>query len=321
MNSIEYKLSILTKIAEKFAKQKISWALGASGMLFIRGVVSDFNDLDLIIAKEDEKKALTILRKLGSEKKLTSKPEYCSEGFYNFMIDKIDIDVIVNFGILAHHQKYIFPLVNSSLDYAYSVNNVAIPLQTLNEWSYYYHLMGRDHKVKLINNYLQLPNTYHALYSSPLGIINLVSNDNSLIQLWLPGQNNGISYTAESNNLPNIINDTKDWLDKYFRKENPDPKAIALYFAGTVFEEKVWKEVMKIPYGKVITYGQIAKTFTGKMSSQAVGQAVGNNPLALIIPCHRVIGANNKIGGYGGGIETKIWLLEHEGINLKTIAG
>ncbi len=321
MNSIEYKLSILTKIAEKFAKQKISWALGASGMLFIRGVVSDFNDLDLIIAKEDEKKALTILRKLGSEKKLTSKPEYCSEGFYNFMIDKIDIDVIVNFGILAHHQKYIFPLVNSSLDYAYSVNNVVIPLQTLNEWSYYYHLMGRDHKVKLINGFLQQPNTYHALYSSPLGIINLVSNDNSLIQLWLPGQNNGISYTAESNNLPNIINDTKDWLDKYFRKENPDPKAIALYFAGTVFEEKVWKEVMKIPYGKVITYGQIAKTFTGKMSSQAVGQAVGNNPLALIIPCHRVIGANNKIGGYGGGIETKIWLLEHEGINLKTIAG
>lgn len=321
MNSIEYKLSILTKIAEKFAKQKISWALGASGMLFIRGVVSDFNDLDLIIAKEDEKKALTILRKLGSEKKLTSKPEYCSEGFYNFMIDKIDIDVIVNFGILAHHQKYIFPLVNSSLDYAYSVNNVVIPLQTLNEWSYYYHLMGRDHKVKLINGFLQQPNTYHALYSSPLGTINLVSNDNSLIQLWLPGQNNGISYTAESNNLPNIINDTKDWLDKYFRKENPDPTAIALYFVGTVFEEKVWKEVMKIPYGKVITYGQIAKTFTGKMSSQAVGQAVGNNPLALIIPCHRVIGANNKIGGYGGGIETKIWLLEHEGINLKTIAG
>lgn len=321
MNTIEYKLTILTKIAEKFAKQKISWALGASGMLFIRGVVSDFNDLDLIIAKEDEKRALTILRKLGIEKKLTSKPEYCSEGFYNFVIDEIDIDVIVNFGILAHQQKYIFPLVNSSLDYTYSVNNVVIPLQTLNEWSYYYHLMGRDHKVKLINGFLQQPNTYHALYSSPLGIINLVSNDNSLIQLWLPSQNNGISYTSESDNLPNIINDTKAWLDRYFRKENPDPKAIALYFSGTVFEEKVWKEVMKIPYGKVITYGDIAKTFAGKMSSQAVGQAVGNNPLALIIPCHRVIGANNKIGGYGGGIETKIWLLEHEGVNLKTIAG
>lgn len=321
MNPIEDKLTILTKLAKKFAKHKISWALGASGMLFIRGVVNDFNDLDLIIAKEDEKKVLTILRKLGIEKKLAGKPEYCSEGFYNFVIDKIDIDVIVNFGILAHHEKYKFPLVPSSVDHSYSVNGTVIPLQTLSEWSYYYHLMGRDKKVKLINNFLQLPNTYHALYSSPLGIINLVSNDHSLTQLWLPGQNNGISYTSESNNLPEVINKTKDWLDKYFKKENPDPKSISINFTGTAFQEKVWKEVTKIPYGKVITYGDIAKTFSGKMSAQAVGQAVGNNPLALIIPCHRVVGANEKIGGYGGGIETKLWLLQHEGVNIKTITG
>ena len=317
MNTIEYKLTILAKIAKEFAKQKITWALGASGMLFIRGVVNNFNDLDLIIAKEDEKKALSILRKLGTENKLTSKIEYCSEGFYNFLIEQIEADVIVNFGIISHHQKHIFPLVASAIDYSYSVYDTIIPLQTLTEWSYYYHLMGRDYKTKLINNYLQHPNTYQALYSSPLGIINLVSNEHSLIQLWLPGQNNGISYTGESNNLPGIINDTKDWLDKYFKKENPNPKSISISFKGTAFQEKVLKEVIKIPYGKVITYGDIAKTFAGKMSAQAVGQAVGNNPLALIIPCHRVIGANNKIGGYGGGIESKIWLLKHEGVIIK----
>jgi methylated-DNA-[protein]-cysteine S-methyltransferase len=111
------------------------------------------------------------------------------------------------------------------------------------------------------------------------------------------------------------------WLDGYFAGENPDPNALPLGPKGSDFQQAVWAELLKIPYGEVVTYGAIAKTLAKargieRMSSQAVGGAVGRNPISIIIPCHRVVGSDGSLTGYGGGIENKVKLLEGEGVDM-----
>ena len=152
--------------------------------------------------------------------------------------------------------------------------------------------------------------TYH--YSSPLGGITLASDGEALTGLWFDGQ----KYFADTLDaehcekpLP-IFDETAKWLDLYFAGIVPDftPK---LSPRGTSFRRRVWDVLLTIPYGQTMTYGEIAKAL-GCRSSQAVGGAVGHNPISLIIPCHRVVGADGSLTGYAGGVDKKRRLLEME---------
>lgn len=166
---------------------------------------------------------------------------------------------------------------------------------------------------------------YTATYASPIGSIKLASDGSALIGLWIEGQKYfGNSITEESimeHNLQ-VFDKTKAWLDRYFTQKNPAISELPLAPIGGAFRQEVWKILCQIPYGEVITYGEIAtqialKMNKTKMSAQAVGGAVGHNPISIIIPCHRVVGTNGSLTGYAGGIEKKIWLLSHEGVNVK----
>lgn len=158
-------------------------------------------------------------------------------------------------------------------------------------------------------------------YDSPLGIIIIEYDNDALTALYFKNErveinSSEIKNACENNDLK-IIQETIKWLDIYFSGKEPTftPKYI---LKGTNFQKLVWEELNKIPYGHTITYGEIAQKIAKKlnkqkMSAQAVGQAVGKNPISIIVPCHRVIGKNNKLTGYAGGIERKIQLLKLEG--------
>ena len=113
-----------------------------------------------------------------------------------------------------------------------------------------------------------------------------------------------------------VLQKTSLWLDAYFKGENPEID-FKYHASGTEFREQVWEELTKIPYGETVTYGSIAQKIAKlrgktKMSAQAVGGAVGSNPISIIIPCHRVVGHNRKLTGYGGGLDNKRYLLQCE---------
>ena len=158
---------------------------------------------------------------------------------------------------------------------------------------------------KTVNCYME--------YASPVGILLLTCDDAALTGLWMN------RAPAESEMLCRdhpILLKAAAWLDGYF-SDRVEPIPVSVSPAGTAFQQRVWKRLLDIPYGQVITYGDIAREIereTGKrMSSQAVGGAVGSNPISIMIPCHRVVGAGGKLTGYAGGIEKKEWLLRHEG--------
>jgi len=165
---------------------------------------------------------------------------------------------------------------------------------------------------------------YTAYYNSPLGKILLASKDNKLIGLWIQGQKHYLSNLKEEfyeNNNDEILVKTKKWLDRYFNNKKPDINELKLNPMGSQFKKSVWKILCKIPYGKVTTYGKIAEQTARqkgitKMSAQAIGVAIGRNPISIIIPCHRVVGTDGKLTGYAGGIDKKIFLLKHENVDM-----
>jgi len=165
---------------------------------------------------------------------------------------------------------------------------------------------------------------YKTAYQSPLGMLTLACTENALIGLWTEEQkyhgDTLLKNTTENPDLP-VFDKTKKWLDDYFSGKNPAISELSLAPIGSEFRQEVWAILCKIPYGKVITYGEIAKQIAKKkglatMSGQAVGGAVGHNPISIIIPCHRVIGSNGNLTGYAGGIKTKIKLLQIEGVDM-----
>ena len=168
--------------------------------------------------------------------------------------------------------------------------------------------------------------TYIAKYKSELGNIVLASDGINLTGLWFEGQKyflSNINEKVEENDLP-IFKQTILWLDKYFRGEKVSPKELKLKPNGTEFRKKVWKILCKIPYGETATYKEIAEKIAKQenkktMSAQAIGGAVGHNPISIIIPCHRVVGTNGSLTGYAGGLDKKIRLLEIETANKNTL--
>lgn len=116
-----------------------------------------------------------------------------------------------------------------------------------------------------------------------------------------------------------VLRQTAAWLDAYFAGKRPDPSALSLDPHGTPFQRLIWTMLLQIPYGQITTYGRLAEEAAQRMkrermSAQAVGSAVGHNPISIIIPCHRVLGTDGGLRGYAGGIEIKASLLEHEGV-------
>lgn len=166
---------------------------------------------------------------------------------------------------------------------------------------------------------------YTDSYLSPLGKITLASNGTNLTGLWIDGQKYYPSLPPSScTEHPLLIfRQTKEWLDCYFKGKQPDffPP---LHTTGTPFQLAVWNILKQIPYGETVTYKDIANEIARQkqistMSAQAIGGAVGRNPISIIIPCHRVIGSNKSLTGYAGGIEKKLALLELEGIDTSKL--
>lgn len=165
---------------------------------------------------------------------------------------------------------------------------------------------------------------YYSNYRSPLGNIILASNDHSIIGLYIGNHKYLDSLLEEDiieNKDINVIKEGVKWLDDYFDGKKPSISRLSLAPRGGEFRQEVWSLLLEIPYGQLTTYGDIAKEVAKrmgkeKMSAQAVGGAIGHNPISIIIPCHRVVGKSGSLTGYGGGIETKVKLLEHEGVDM-----
>ncbi len=165
---------------------------------------------------------------------------------------------------------------------------------------------------------------YTTTHPSPIGQLTLACDGENLVGLWLKGQKYfGKSVPEErieKADIP-VFDAAKNWLTQYFAGRQPAISELPLRPIGSAFRQAVWSILCEIPYGKVVTYGDIAREMAKKMgrssmSSQAVGGAVGHNPISIIIPCHRVVGANGSLTGYAGGIHNKIKLLELEGADL-----
>lgn len=156
-------------------------------------------------------------------------------------------------------------------------------------------------------------------YQSPLSDILLVSDEQGLCGLWFEEGRyyaDTVEDDAQVGTSP-ALDQARRWLDKYFAGQAP-PWLPPLHVQGTPFQRQVWDQLLTIPYGHLVTYGELAKRVAKlrhrtSMSAQAVGNAVGKNHLSLFIPCHRVIGAHGNLTGYGGGLARKVALLELEG--------
>lgn len=168
---------------------------------------------------------------------------------------------------------------------------------------------------------------YTTTCSSPVGELTLACSRDKLVGLWMEGQKyfggTILEEMTEQHDTP-LLAQAKDWLGRYFAGGKPSISELPLAPIGGAFRQGVWRILCDIPYGEVMTYGEIAKRMAAGMnrqgmSSQAVGGAVGHNPISIIIPCHRVVGSNGSLTGYAGGVKTKIKLLEHEGVDTSRL--
>lgn len=153
---------------------------------------------------------------------------------------------------------------------------------------------------------MQQENKYCAYFDSPLGTIELFATEKGISSLYF------VSEKKNGQSENSILSKGIKQLNEYFGKKRKE-FTLPLDLRGTEFQKKVWNELLKIPFGKTVSYLHIAKKIGDENSTRAVGNANGKNPVSIIVPCHRVIGADGNLIGYGGGIEKKKWLLEFEG--------
>ncbi len=169
---------------------------------------------------------------------------------------------------------------------------------------------------------------YNIVYaSSPVGPLTLAADDTHITGLWMEGQ----KYFGATLSGPPVrkadhpvLQKACQWLDRYFAGERPGISELPLAPSGSEFRREVWRILCGIPYGEVMTYGEIGKRVAAEMgrksmSAQAVGGAVGHNPISILIPCHRVVGSDGSLTGYAGGLVRKRRLLELEGVNLSRL--
>ena len=176
---------------------------------------------------------------------------------------------------------------------------------------------------------------YFSKTNSPLGEMIFIAKDEKLIGLYLTGEFNNLKSLEEKykdtfieKNDLDIFIKAQNWLDRYFKGDIVHASEIDLdiknNILGTKFEKDVWKYIYDIPYGEITTYKEIADKIKKKMNkehmaAQAVGRAVGRNPISIIVPCHRVVGSKGDLVGFASGLDNKETLLNKEKINLKEI--
>ena len=162
---------------------------------------------------------------------------------------------------------------------------------------------------------------YHTTVESPVGTLTIVSDGKAVTALDFPLWRGCPRTAPEGVEMPElpVFQQTKRWLAAYFAGEDPGPVP-PIRTVGTAFQERVWARLRAIPYGEVTTYGRIAEEIaaeTGRrQSAQAVGGAVGRNPVSILIPCHRCVGSGGSLTGFGGGLDAKVRLLETEGVDM-----
>ena len=167
---------------------------------------------------------------------------------------------------------------------------------------------------------------YISHYPSPIGNMLLAADEMGLTGLWFEGQKYfalDLDKEHEEKEIP-LFEKVKQWLDIYFSGREPD-FTIPIHLTGTEFQNEVWEILCTIPYGQTMTYGEIAKQIAARnglahMSAQAVGGAVGHNRISIIVPCHRVVGANGSLTGYAGKKKKKAKLLKLEKVSMKQLS-
>lgn len=165
--------------------------------------------------------------------------------------------------------------------------------------------------------------TYLMHMDSPVGPLHLASDGQAITGLWLEGQKYfaaTLEKDAREGSLP-VFDRAAAWLEAYFAKE-PLPPLPPLAPKGSPFRQEVWKRLLAIPYGQTTTYGAIAGDLRAagiSAAAQAVGGAVGHNPISILIPCHRVVGSGGSLTGYAGGVAKKHLLLELEGVDMTAL--
>ena len=166
--------------------------------------------------------------------------------------------------------------------------------------------------------------TLHVAHvATPVGDVALAAEGAAVVACSIAGQpgyrqllERGAEVAGDS-----ALERARAWLERYLAGERPDPSELTVTPRGTAFQHEVWSLIREIPYGHTSSYGELADLVVlarggGRMSAQAVGGAVGRNPVSIIVPCHRVLAARGAIGGYAGGLDKKLWLLAHEGVDV-----
>lgn len=153
---------------------------------------------------------------------------------------------------------------------------------------------------------------FYNYFASPIGSLLLVSDGESLTGLYMNDHAGGPTPQPDWRHDETRFVVVREQLTAYFAKELGEFD-VPLAPAGTEFQKSVWHELRRIPFGETISYGELARRIQQPAASRAVGRANGQNPISIIVPCHRVIGANGTLTGYGGGLDRKRWLLQHEG--------
>ena len=169
---------------------------------------------------------------------------------------------------------------------------------------------------------------YTAIFPSPVGNLLLAEQDGALVGLWLEGQKyfgEGLPSEPPEQKPTPVLDAAHGWLDRYFSGQKPSPSELPLRPAGSAFRRALWMELCEIPYGQMTTYGELAKKVAARMNrpnmpGQAVGGAIGHNPILIVIPCHRVISASRSLTGYAGGLSVKRALLQLGGIDTSKLA-
>lgn len=169
--------------------------------------------------------------------------------------------------------------------------------------------MKEKENKKFGKNFLMGDSMIYKKITSPIGMLTIFSSGKGICRINFENENCDLHGYEEGADL--YIEECLHQLDLYFKKELKEFD-LKLDINGTEFQKSVWNELLKIPYGEVKTYGQIAKAIGKPNAARAVGQALNKNPIPIVIPCHRVIGADGSLTGFGGGIEVKKFLLRHE---------